>query len=1045
MANDVEIRVRVSNQSAGGLAPVNASMRQLRQSARDASQSVTQLRTALASTAAFDVSLNDRTETGVAELRARIAALRGEAPVRLNVEVHGDSAELATSARAMRELRTSATVTGTAMTALTGRAGAAAAALVVLRHAVDEAAQALRSLRGQAALASVALQELRASSTSLSTSLRSVSRSADSAGGRMDAMATRVGALRGQMSGLDDALRGVGGRLAAVRGNVGSLGSSAGNSADGMNKLLLAALALAPAIIPVAAAVAPVAAGLGAAGVAVMAFTAAVIPQIKALGEVSKAEQAVTDAREQFGRTSAQAMRAEAAFTQQLAHTPRVVQEGAAAFTLFKTAYKDWSDGLASDTLPVATKGFAALGALFPKLTPLVRGSSEQLSRFMTILAGGIESPGFDRLMARFTKFSTETLARANLGVVRLAESLASGTASGGIAEFMRFAEEHGPLVADTLGNLAEAVGRLLVAAAETGVGVLGLVNAFAQMVNAIPPELLARLVQLASAFAMVRLAAAALGAVAPAVMAASGAVAMFIRSARFAGVSAAIQGVTASLSAMQKSTVVLAVLTAVVMGINELAERAKGAPPDVDRLTTSLKKLGEAGKFTGELKSTFGDMDGFVQKVAEMKAATKTFDMAEQFGSWVPGIEAVTRMTGKLDELVRGSKSLSATKEDFKAFDEAFAGMAKSGYAEEASIQFMQFEQALRAAGATSQEIAAIFPEYQGAVAGLAAEQELAARSMGVFGEQAMAVQAKLEMQKQSVSGLVQSLHALNEVYLLARGGVRAMEAAIDAAAEALKRNGATLDENTEKGRANNQALDDLAATTMRAVEATMANGQGWEAAQEVWERGRGKLIESAGAMGMTEAQARSLANQILATPDKTAYLRANSEDLHTKLRDAQSRLAKAPLDKQASIRAEISDLMAKVRQADAAVNGLDDRTVFINTVYRTFREQHPGGQARAHGGLIGAAGGGPRSRMTLVGEQGPELVDLAPGSRVRSNPDSKRIADGMAGGAGASMPVLEIQSSGSRVDDMLLELLRESIRVRGGDVQLVLGGRRS
>jgi hypothetical protein len=102
-----------------------------------------------------------------------------------------------------------------------------------------------------------------------------------------------------------------------------------------------------------------------------------------------------------------------------------------------------------------------------------------------------------------------------------------------------------------------------------------------------------------------------------------------------------------------------------------------------------------------------------------------------------------------------------------------------------------------------------------------------------------------------------------------------------------------------------------------------------------------------------------------------------------------------------------------------------------------------HPGGQAQAHGGIIGAAGGGPRSRLTLVGEQGPELVDLAPGSRVRSNPDSRRIADGMTGGGGGAA-VVEIRSSGSRVDDLLLEILRRSIRVQGGDVQLVLGSNR-
>lgn len=93
------------------------------------------------------------------------------------------------------------------------------------------------------------------------------------------------------------------------------------------------------------------------------------------------------------------------------------------------------------------------------------------------------------------------------------------------------------------------------------------------------------------------------------------------------------------------------------------------------------------------------------------------------------------------------------------------------------------------------------------------------------------------------------------------------------------------------------------------------------------------------------------------------------------------------------------------------------------------------------AHGGVVGrAATGGARSNMTLVGEQGPELVNLAPGSHVRSNPDSRRIM-GQGGGGGGSTLVLK--SSGRRVDDLLIEVLREAIHQRGGDPVTVLGGR--
>ena len=93
--------------------------------------------------------------------------------------------------------------------------------------------------------------------------------------------------------------------------------------------------------------------------------------------------------------------------------------------------------------------------------------------------------------------------------------------------------------------------------------------------------------------------------------------------------------------------------------------------------------------------------------------------------------------------------------------------------------------------------------------------------------------------------------------------------------------------------------------------------------------------------------------------------------------------------------------------------------------------------------GGRVGAAAtGGVRNNMTMVGEHGPELVDLPVGSRVKSNPDTKRMMGKSGGGGGGG--IIEIKSSGSRVDDMLIEILREAVRVRGGNVQLVIGGRR-
>lgn len=165
------------------------------------------------------------------------------------------------------------------------------------------------------------------------------------------------------------------------------------------------------------------------------------------------------------------------------------------------------------------------------------------------------------------------------------------------------------------------------------------------------------------------------------------------------------------------------------------------------------------------------------------------------------------------------------------------------------------------------------------------------------------------------------------------------------------------------------------------------------------------------------------------------------------------QSRLAIARADlkktadkkARAKLQADITDLNNKIASAQrqlAALNGTTATTyVDVWTRNKTYGGNSVTG-ARRHGGVVGAAAsGGVRSNMTLVGEGGPEVVDLPTGSRVRSNPDSRRVMGGSGGGGGPV--VIEIRSSGSAVDDMLLEIFRKAVHVRGGDVQIAVMGR--
>ncbi len=98
------------------------------------------------------------------------------------------------------------------------------------------------------------------------------------------------------------------------------------------------------------------------------------------------------------------------------------------------------------------------------------------------------------------------------------------------------------------------------------------------------------------------------------------------------------------------------------------------------------------------------------------------------------------------------------------------------------------------------------------------------------------------------------------------------------------------------------------------------------------------------------------------------------------------------------------------------------------------------------ASGGIAGmlpqigqAASGGVRNGLTLVGEQGPELVDLPAGARVWSNGDSNRMA-----GDSSDSFVATAQFLGSA--DQMVNAIMDRIQIRvarryGGNVQTALG----
>lgn len=177
-------------------------------------------------------------------------------------------------------------------------------------------------------------------------------------------------------------------------------------------------------------------------------------------------------------------------------------------------------------------------------------------------------------------------------------------------------------------------------------------------------------------------------------------------------------------------------------------------------------------------------------------------------------------------------------------------------------------------------------------------------------------------------------------------------------------------------------------------------------------------------------------------------AKLQADIDDLEAKIKRGKRLLAEQSRRKSSSqIKGNIDDLNAKLRAAGAKLAKFDGRTVtaYMVTVLKT-RDERASATFRRMGGITGMAHGGisrasSAARDIMVGEAGPEMVRLPPGSQVRTAGGTKMA---MRGGGGENKgSTLVLKSSGRRADDLLLELLRESIHQRGGDPVRVLGGK--
>jgi hypothetical protein len=147
--------------------------------------------------------------------------------------------------------------------------------------------------------------------------------------------------------------------------------------------------------------------------------------------------------------------------------------------------------------------------------------------------------------------------------------------------------------------------------------------------------------------------------------------------------------------------------------------------------------------------------------------------------------------------------------------------------------------------------------------------------------------------------------------------------------------------------------------------------------------------------------------------------------------------------------IRGVVGDVVDVVRDLINKIRELRGKNISI-TITQVFKQVGSwisgawdtvtGALGFAHGGIVGAATGGNHGGLRMVGEHGPELLDLPAGTRVHSNPDTERMLS--QGGSGGGSVTVRFDKSGlSGLAAALMETLRAEVRTEGGSVQQVLG----
>jgi TP901 family phage tail tape measure protein len=188
------------------------------------------------------------------------------------------------------------------------------------------------------------------------------------------------------------------------------------------------------------------------------------------------------------------------------------------------------------------------------------------------------------------------------------------------------------------------------------------------------------------------------------------------------------------------------------------------------------------------------------------------------------------------------------------------------------------------------------------------------------------------------------------------------------DKASQAIAQNGATLDLNTEQGRGNQSALNDVAKSALDAAEAQARNGNTIDQIMPTIDDARNRFIDFAQKMGMSASQANALA-------DQSGLTRGAVDQLSQSVNNV-------PNGKNVRITADTGDALNKIQMVRNDLVTLNDRTIRVTMNYVSTGEHIASGGSGgtstkyATGGLISGPGTGTSDSIAALVSNGEYVM---------------------------------------------------------------------